>query len=78
MLTGNFAQLPPVGDKLVYAFPSQYSSLLAQHGPFIYGLFETVVMLSEIFDRLKTILRQNNFEQFSFAYEMVKPLKMTG
>ena len=36
-----------VGDKPVYAFPSQSSSLLAQHGHSIYGLFETVVMLSE-------------------------------
>ena len=38
---------PPLGDKPVYAFPSQSSSLLAQHGHSIYGLFETVVMLSE-------------------------------
>ena len=51
MFPGNFAQLPPVANKPVYAFPSQSSSLLAQHGPFIYGLFE-IVMLSEIFDRL--------------------------
>ena len=50
MFPGNFAQLPPVGEKPVYAFPSQSSSLLAQHGPVIYGLFQTVVMLSEIFD----------------------------
>ena len=28
---------PPVGDKPVYAFPSQSSSLLAQHGHSIYG-----------------------------------------
>ena len=77
MFPGNFAQLPPVANKPVYAFPSQSSSLLAQCGPFIYGLFE-IVMLSEIFDRLETILRQKNFEQFSFAYEMVSPLKMTG
>ena len=77
MFPGNFAQLPPVANKPVNAFPSQSSSLIAQHGTFIYGLFE-IVMLSEIFDRLETILRQNNFEQFSFAYEMVSPLKMTG
>ena len=77
LFPGNFAQLPPVANKLVYAFPSRSSSLLAQHGPFIHGLFE-IVMLSEIFDRLETILRQNNFEQFSFAYVMVSPLKMTG
>ena len=31
MLPGNFAQLPPVGDTPVYAFPSQSSPLLAQH-----------------------------------------------
>ena len=47
MLLGDFGQLPPVGDKPIYASLSQSSSLLAQHGHSIYGLFETVVMLSE-------------------------------
>ena len=47
MLLGDFAQLPPVGDKPIYASPSQSSSLLTQHGHSIYGLFQTVVMLSE-------------------------------
>ena len=47
MLLGYFTQLPPVGDKPIYASPSQSSSLLTQHGHSIYGLFETVVMLSE-------------------------------
>ena len=47
MLLGDFAQLPPVGDKAIYASPSQSSSLLTQHGHSIYGLFETVVMPSE-------------------------------
>ena len=47
MLLGDFAQLPPVGDKAIYASPSQSSSLLTQHGHSIYGLFQTVVMLSE-------------------------------
>ena len=47
MLLGDFAQLPPVGDKPIYASPSQSSSLLTQHGHYIYGLFQTVVMLSE-------------------------------
>ena len=32
----------------------------------------------KIFDRLETILRQKNFEQYSFAYELVRVLKMTG
>ena len=47
MLLGDFAQLLPVGDKPIYASPSQSSSLLTQHGHSIYGLFQTVVMLSE-------------------------------
>ena len=77
MLLGDFAQLPPVGDKPIYASPSQSSSLLTRYGHSIYGLFETVVML-KTFDRLETTLRQNNFKQYSFAYEMVSVLKMTG
>ena len=47
MLLGDFAQLLPVGDKPINAFPSQSSYLLTQHGHSIYGLFQTVVMLSE-------------------------------
>ena len=47
MLLGDFAQLLPVGDKPIYASLSQSSSLLTQHGHSIYGLFQTVVMLSE-------------------------------
>ena len=47
MLLGDFAQLLPVGDKPIYASPSQSSSLLTQHGHSIYGPFQTVVMLSE-------------------------------
>ena len=47
MLLGDFAQLLPVGDKPIYASPSQSSYLLTQHGYSIYGLFQTVVMLSE-------------------------------
>jgi len=47
MLLGDFAQLLPVGDKPIYASPSQSSSLLTQYGHSICGLFQTVVMLSE-------------------------------
>ena len=47
MLLGNFAQLVPVGDKPICASLSRSSSLLTQHGHSIYGLFQTVVMLSE-------------------------------
>ena len=47
MLLGDFTQLPPVGDKPIYASPSRSSSLLTQHGHSIYGLFQTVVMPSE-------------------------------
>ena len=41
MFPGNFAQLPPVEDKPVYAFPSQSSSLLAQHGPLCFRKYST-------------------------------------
>ena len=47
MLLGDFAQLLPVGDKPIYASPSQSSPLLTRHGHSIYGLFQTVVMLLE-------------------------------
>ena len=47
MLLGDFVQLLPVGDKPINASPSQSSYLLTQHGHSIYGLFQTVVMLSE-------------------------------
>ena len=47
MLLGDFAQLLPVGDKPIYASPSQSSYLLTRHGHSISGVFQTVVMLSE-------------------------------
>ena len=47
MLLGDFAQLLPVGDKPIYASPSQSSYLLTWHGHSISGVFQTVVMLSE-------------------------------
>lgn len=43
ILLGDFAQLPPIGDKPIYA--ASPTSLLAQHGYSIYNLFQTVVML---------------------------------
>ena len=45
ILLGDFAQLPPVGDKLIYA--TSPSSILGQHGYSIDTLFETVVMLRQ-------------------------------
>ena len=45
ILLGDFAQLPPVGDKPIYA--TSPSSILGQHGYSIYTLFETVVMLRQ-------------------------------
>ena len=47
MLLGDFAQLLPVGDKPIYASPSQSIYLLTRHGHSISGVFQTVVMLSE-------------------------------
>ena len=47
MLLGDFAQLLPVGDKPIYASPSQSSYLLTRHGHSISGVFQRVVMLSE-------------------------------
>ena len=37
ILLGDFAQLPPVGDKPIYA--TSPSSILGQHGYSIYTLF---------------------------------------
>ena len=74
MLLGDFAQLPPVGDKPIYASPSKSSSLFTQHGHSIYGLLKQWSCYQKMFDRLEIILRQNNFEQYSFAYEMVRVL----
>ena len=62
MLLGDFAQLPAVGDKPIYASPSQSSSLLAQHGHSIYSLFETVVMLSENIRQAGNNQLQNHFQ----------------
>ena len=45
ILLGDFAQLPPVGDKPIYA--TSPSSILGQHGYSIYTLFETVVLLRQ-------------------------------
>ena len=45
--------------------------------PFIVFL-KQLLCYRKIFVRLEKKLRQNNFEQFSFAYDMVKPFTMTG
>ena len=50
ILFGDFGQLPPVGDRPLYASPS--SSELAIHGHTLYRMFTTVVILNQI-------LRQN-------------------
>ena len=81
MLLRDFAQLLPVGDKPIYASPSQSSSSLTHHGHSIYSCmvyFKRWLCYQKIFDGLETILRQKNFEQYSFAYEMVRVLRMTG
>lgn len=45
MLFGDFAQLPPVGDKPLFACPS--SGGLKKHGHTIYRLFTKVIILSQ-------------------------------
>lgn len=46
ILIGDFGQLPPVGDRPLFA-PSPVHSL-AQHGYTIYRLFNTVVVLNQV------------------------------
>ena len=47
ILFGDFAQLPPVGDRPLYS--NNPSNDLALHGYTIYQLFTTVLMLNEVF-----------------------------
>ncbi len=46
ILFGDFAQLPPVGDRPLYSQPT--TSDLAIHGHSIYQMFTTVVILSQV------------------------------
>ncbi len=46
ILFGDFAQLPPVGDRPLYSPPS--TSDLAIHGHSVYRMFTTVVILSQV------------------------------
>ena len=46
VLIGDFGQLPPVGDKPLYAPPSVND--LSIHGHHVYRLFETVVILDQM------------------------------
>ena len=43
---GDFAQLPPVGDRPMYAMPT--SSVLSEQGKAAYTLFDTVVCLTQV------------------------------
>ena len=45
ILFGDFAQLPPVGDRPLYSSPP--ATMLAQQGYSVYTLFENVVVLNE-------------------------------
>ena len=46
ILFGDFAQLPPVGDRPLYALPSYHD--LSVHGYHIYQMFTTVVILDQV------------------------------
>lgn len=55
ILIGDFAQLPPVGDRALFISPTDTES----HGYFLYRLFQTVVILDEM-------VRQEGTENTNF------------
>ena len=59
ILFGDFAQLPPVGDKPLYSLPS--ASDLACHGHTIYKIFTTVVILDKILRQSQNDKETNEF-----------------
>ena len=70
ILIGDFAQLPPVADRPLYAVDKPDA-----HGHILYRQFDTVVILEEI-------VRQSGASQeqvlFFLDYEMGNPLKRSG
>ena len=52
ILIGDFGQLPPVGDKPLYAQPT--NSDLSNHGHYIYHLFTTVIVLDQVLHQSST------------------------
>ena len=59
ILFGDFAQLPPVGDRPLYSLPS--SCDLASHGHTIYKIFTTVVILDQILRQSQNDEETNEF-----------------
>ncbi len=59
IIFGDFGQLPPVGDRPLYADPSNND--LSIHGHTIYSLFTTVVIL-------KQVLRQSGSDPTTHAF----------
>ena len=62
VIVGDFAQLPPVGDKPLYCTASHGS--LAMHGCTTYKLFSTVVILQQV-------LRQSGLDEASVTFKNV-------
>ena len=55
ILFGDFGQLPPVGDCLLYAEPT--SNQLSVHGHHIYRIFNTVIILDQVLRQDGTVSR---------------------
>ena len=61
LLFGDFGQLPPVGDRPMYASPS--SNELSIHGHHIYRLFNTVVILQQVLRQGGSDSEANRFRE---------------
>ena len=61
LLFGDFGQLPPVGDRPMYALPT--SNQLSTHGFHIYRLFNTVVILDQVLRQGGTNPEANRFRK---------------
>ena len=62
ILIGDFGQLPPVGDKPLYASPSSHP--LSVHGHHIYKLFNTVIILEYVLCQNGTDPMIQRFREF--------------
>lgn len=61
ILFGDFGQLPPVGDRPLYADPT--TSELSLHGHHIYHVFNTVVVLEQVLHQRGTDLETLAFSE---------------